>query len=49
MHFIKVNEITITQVELFKIFDFKCVAADASELFCMTHLTNGPYKKIRMQ
>ena len=38
MHFIKVNELKLSQVELFSIFHFMCVAANASELFCMAHL-----------
>ena len=35
-HFIQVNELKLTQLELFKFFHFMCVAANASELFCMT-------------
>ena len=35
VHFIKVNELKLTQVELCQIFNFMCVAANASELFCM--------------
>ena len=40
MRFIKVNELKLTQVELFSFFHhhFKCVTADVSELFCMAHL-----------
>ena len=34
------NELKLTQVELFQNFHFMCVAANASELFCMAHLTN---------
>ena len=40
LHFIKVNELKLTQVELFSFFHFMCVAANASELFCMAHLIN---------
>ena len=36
--FIKVNELKLTEVELFKFFHFMCVTAIASELFCMAHL-----------
>ena len=39
--FIKVNELKLTQVELISFFHFKCVAANASELFCMAHLENN--------
>ena len=38
VRFIKVNELKSTQVELFKVFNFTCVAANASKLFCMAHL-----------
>ena len=38
--FIKVNELKLTQVELFSFFHFMCAAANASELFCMAHLAN---------
>ena len=38
--FIKVNELKLTQVELFSFFYFVCIAADTSELFCMAHLVN---------
>ena len=31
--FIKVNELKLTQVELFSVFHFKCVATNVSELF----------------
>ena len=34
------NELKLTQVELFSFFHFICVAANASELFCMAHLAN---------
>ena len=40
MHFIKVNELKLTQVELFLFFHCVCVADNASELFCMAHLAN---------
>ena len=40
MRFMKVNELKLTQVELFSFFHFMCVAANASELFCMAHLAN---------
>ena len=38
MRFIKVNELKLTQVELFYFFHFIHVADNASELFCMAHL-----------
>ena len=41
MRFIKVNELKLTQVELFSFFHFMCAAANASELFCMAHLANN--------
>ena len=41
MRFIKVNELKLTQVELFSFFHFLCAAANASELFCMAHLANN--------
>ena len=40
VHFIKVNELKLIQVELLWFFHFMCVAANAPELFCMTHLAN---------
>ena len=40
MRFIKVNELKLTQVQLFKFIYFMYVAANASELFCMAHLAN---------
>ena len=40
MRFIKVNELKLTEVELFSIFHFMCMAANASELFCMAHLSD---------
>ena len=36
--FIKVNELKLTQVELFSFFHFMCADANASEFFCMAHL-----------
>ena len=41
MRYIKVNELKLTQVELFSCFHFKSVAANVSELFCMAHLANS--------
>ena len=38
VRFIKVNELKLTEVELFSFFHFKCVAANVYELFCMTDL-----------
>ena len=35
VRFIKVNELKLTQVELFSFFNFQSVAAIASELFCV--------------
>ena len=40
VHFIKVNELKLTQVELFWFFHFMCVAANASEVFCMAYIAN---------
>ena len=40
MRFIKVNDLKLTQVELFSFFHFMCVAANASELFYMARLEN---------
>ena len=39
--FIKMNKLKLTQVDFF--FHFMCVAANASELFCMTHLAHFSY------
>ena len=39
--FIKVNELKLTEVELLLFSHFMCVAAIASELFCMAHLANN--------
>ena len=37
----KVNELNITQFELFSFFFyFMCVATDVSKLFCLAHLAN---------
>ena len=38
--FIKVKELKLIEVELFQFVHFMCVAANASELFCMAHLAN---------
>ena len=38
VRFIKVNELKLTQVEIFTFFHFMCAAANESELFCMAHL-----------
>ena len=43
LDFINGNELKLTQVELFQFFRFMCVAANASELFCMAHLANIEY------
>ena len=40
VYFIKVNELNLSQGELFQFFHFMCVAANASELFCAVHLAN---------
>ena len=40
MDFIKVNELKLTQTELFQFFHFMSVSANASELFCMAYLAN---------
>ena len=40
MRFIKVNELKLTQVELFQFFLFMFVVANASKLFRMAHLAN---------
>ena len=40
VHYIKVNEFKLTHVELFSFFHFMCVAAIASELFCMVLLAS---------
>ena len=36
--FIKGNDLKLTQDELFSFFNFMCVVAYASELFCMAYL-----------
>ena len=41
VRFIKMNELKLTQAELFLFFPFMCAAANASELFCMIHLANN--------
>ena len=38
--FIKMNELKSFEVELFYFFHFMCVAANASEFFCMAYLAN---------
>ena len=38
--FIKVNELKLTQIHLLYFFHIMCVAANAFELFGMTHLAN---------
>ena len=43
VRFVKVNELKLTQVELFSLFDFKSVAANVSELFCLAHLANDEH------
>ena len=43
VHFVKVNELKLIEVELFQFFHFMCVAADASELFCVTHLASNEH------
>ena len=40
MLFFKVNELKLTKVELFSLFHFKIVAANAFELFCEDYLAN---------
>ena len=40
VRFNKLNKLKLTQVGLFSFFHFMCVAANASELFCMTCLAN---------
>ena len=38
---IKVNELKLTQDELFSFFHFMCAVANASKLFCMAHIANN--------
>ena len=40
VHFMKMNELKLTQVEIFSFIYFVCVAANKSELFCAAHLAN---------
>ena len=40
MHFIIVDELKLTEVELFSFLDSVYVVANASEFFYMTHLAN---------
>ena len=41
MRFFKMNELKLTKVDFFPFFHFKCVAANVSELFCVTYLANN--------
>ena len=41
VRFMEVNELKLTQVELFQFFHFMGVAANAFELFCSSHLANS--------
>ena len=41
MHFIEVNELKLTQVDLFQFFHFMRGAANASELFCIAQSANN--------
>ena len=41
MHFIKVNELKLTEVEFFYFFHFMCIVANAAELFYMAHLAKN--------
>ena len=41
VRFMKMNELKLTQVELFSFFHCMCAAANASKLFCMRHLANN--------
>ena len=41
VHFIKVNELKLTEVEFSSFFHFKWVADNIFELFCMAHLANN--------
>ena len=43
MRFIKVNELSLTQVELFLFLRYKFAEANASELFCIAHLANDEH------
>ena len=40
VHVIKVNEFRLTQIESFQFFPIMRVAANAYELFCISHLGN---------
>ena len=40
MLFIEVNELKLTQAELFSFFHFMCAAANEFELLCMAYLAN---------
>ena len=41
MRLIRVNELKLTQVELFLFFHFMCAAVNASEFFWMAHQANN--------
>ena len=41
VRFIKVNELKLTQVELFSFFHLKCAAANVPEMFCLAYLANN--------
>ena len=41
VHFIKVNELKLNQIEWFSFFTFKCTAANIAELFCVALLENN--------
>ena len=43
MHFFLVNELKITQVELFALFHFKNVTDNISELFCVGTVSNESF------
>ena len=48
MHFIKVNDLKLNQVELLQFFHFMRVAANASEMFCMAHLANSRAWRVKI-
>ena len=37
-HSIKMNELKLTQTQLFPLFHFECVASNVSEMYFMAHL-----------
>ena len=41
MHFFSVNELKLTEFELFSFSHFKSAAANEFKLFCMAHLENN--------